>query len=170
MKRLIILILLLLLTVSVSAQRNILAVKQSYDRFKDETAISLWIDIKPNFAVFFVGTFSGKKPTSEITVFSIGISARNKELLYRSSNDLDFLLDGKRLGLKKTTYSVERSGTTIVEDIGYIYLQSTLKKIIDAKKIEAKIGDTEFTFTNSQLEAIRDFYKRLVPVSASIVK
>lgn len=169
MNKLIIFTFVLLLTISVSAQRNnkstikSIELKQSYDRFKDATIITLWIDIKPNFSILFVSGFDNKKPISENNLVSIVINSKSKDLFYRYSNDLDFLLDGNRLSLDNGKYSVERSGNFINEGITYFYFQDTLKKIIEAKKVEAKIGDTEFTFTEKQLESIRDFYKKLIP-------
>jgi len=83
---------------------------------------------------------------------------------YQKSDTLIILANGERFNAGDAIYYNE---TPVpgghVELIDFVFPYDTFRKIISAKTVEAQIGETEFTFTEQQLEALRDFYSRIVP-------
>jgi hypothetical protein len=150
-------------------------VVQKYDKFQDETSLSLKLSIEGGLIpfegiTFIIATvYTGEKPPAD-NALMVSMTAVNKYSDYKYSHSLTFLLDDVRLKLGDGIYSTKSVENGILskqymemESAVYIIQQSDLEKIIDAKKIEAQFGTKQFTFKPHQLIYLKEFYYKLIP-------
>lgn len=150
-------------------------VVQKYDRFDDSTTTSLKLNIKGSLmplrglTLIIVSHFSGEKPTSKdnpVLITMVGVSSDSD---YKNLHSLIFLVDGERIRLGEGTYSSEfvdvdvLNEHSIMEKVSYPISQSALKKIINAKTLEAQFGGTQFTFRPHQVIYLQVFDIKITP-------
>jgi hypothetical protein len=150
--------LILIFLVLSSAQTNN-KVEIEYDRFKDWTTVSIRLPILSDLSLKFSDIFDGKKRTSTPKNVSLYFISSDIEEDYFASSSCIFLVDDQRIDLGYGKYLASRD----VELLSFSISLENLKKIANAKKVEYQIGRTTLTLTDSQLEAIKEFYKQLVP-------
>jgi hypothetical protein len=145
-------------------------IEEKYDKFKDRTSISLnmqLIGVKlDGLAILVTDGYEGNKPmpsknaSEKLPLTFLGVGDERKYKLFHS---LIILADDERIRLGDAAYLDLPIRTKYVETMIFAVPYDTFRKIINAKKVEAQLGDTEFTFTEQHLEALRDFYSRIVP-------
>jgi hypothetical protein len=81
---------------------------------------------------------------------------------YQADHDLIFLADETRVTGSGGAYFSMRDGVVGQKEIiTHIFRAEDFKEILDAKKLEARIGKTEFTIKEDQLKLMRDFYNSI---------
>jgi hypothetical protein len=142
-------------------------IEVKYDRFEDETHVKLeptrvlggfYEDVKMGASFFYKG-----QKVSAPDYFYILFVTNTKEwrFLRDSQRELTALADGERLALGTLDRDshVRESGRVseiMVKEIPY----ETFLKIVNAKKVEMKLGSYEFELKEELLEALRDLASR----------
>jgi hypothetical protein len=136
-----------------------------YDKFKDETNITVVIQLSEtsieNLSLTLGTSFSGKKPPSapkDIISFFLSVNTRKQ---YSISHSWIILADEERIKLGDGEYQGTGSSTKAAEVIFYSMSPENLRKIANAKKVEIQLGNKEFTLTESQVKNLKDFYERV---------
>lgn len=161
----------LLFTISCFAQIDTKGVETKYDKFKDKTTVTLMLEMnirlvpKEDLVFGSSSSFDGKKPTSipDKLVFTFISNSKIKQ--YEFSNSLIILADDERIRLGDAKYIGGTSSFEPSEIMIYTVSLENLKKIVAAKKIEMQIGKTEFALNDAQLNAVKEFYKQIIPQS-----
>lgn len=162
--------LILLLSVPAFSQIATKGIEVKYDKFKDKTTVTLMLEVsvklvpKEDLVFGSASAFDGKKPTSipDKHVFTFISNSKLKQ--YEFYNSLIILADDERIKLgNATSYIPGKSDFEPSEIMIYTLTSENLKKIVGAKKVEMQLGKTEFTLTEPQLEAIKEFYKQIIP-------
>lgn len=144
------------------------AVEQKYDRFQDQTTISIVLGktaMDQNYnsmSLHLETSFTGKKvPTEPVIRMSILLSAREWKLLGRDLT-LRAIIDGERVtvGEFKRNYSEVIRGA-IIEGAVMIFPLETLKKIVAAKSVEMQFLGTEMSATQTELDRMKKFIAAL---------
>jgi len=131
-----------------------------YDRFKDKTTVSLTIPITSIFSLTFDNSYDGEKRTSPPTKVVASFMSLDISERYLISRSCIILADKERIRLDNGTYLSEGEG----EVLFFFLSLENFKKIANAKKIEMQLGsNNEFALGQSRIDAIKDFYKLLVP-------
>jgi hypothetical protein len=143
-------------------------IKQEYDRFKDVTSVSMTLqlrgDKRDRLALILVHTFSGEKPPKKTDErLRLLFMAAGSTKKYAKWNMLIILANGERFNAGEASYYDDTAPGKDVELIAFVYPFDIFRRIVSAKKVEAQLGETEYTFTEQKLEALRDYFSRLVP-------
>lgn len=144
-------------------------IEEKYDKFKDRTSVTLNMQLigekLDGLQILVTDSYEGNKPKpktasekSPITFLAVGDDRK-----YKLFHSLIVLADGERIRLGEAAYLDLSMRSKYVETMIFAVTYDTFRKIINAKKVEAQLGETEFTFTEQQLEALRDFNSRIVP-------
>jgi hypothetical protein len=144
-----------------------------YDRFTDTTEAVLQETLARTgegihgLTLTAVATFKGTQvsgvPTFTIYLSSTDTSGYTSPLKYDEAEMLLLLADSDRLALPVKNYKYNRSSTMgWVSEYGSAELKtSEVERIIRAKAVEGRWGNTEFRFREEALEAFREFVSRL---------
>lgn len=144
-------------------------IEDKYDRFKDSTTVSVTMQlmgVKTNgLAMLLSDSYAGqganrKPPTGNVLLSFV---SAGDESHYKLFHSLIFLADDERIRMGDGVFIDLPLSYRVVESVTFGLPRDTLRKLASAKKIEFQLGPTEFTFSDSQLEAIRDFESRLNP-------
>lgn len=130
-----------------------------YDKFKDETTTSLKFQLTRNLSLTFDDTFEGKKRTSKLTEIRVSFISSDTNEGYLIARSCIFLADDNRIRLNDGNYLSAYGG----EALGFSISLENFRKIANAKKLEMQLGSREFGFSKTRLDAIKEFYKQLVP-------
>lgn len=139
-------------------------IKVEYDKFKDQTSVSLTprleaVGAKPNqLQVIFISKGTNIRVPTE--VFWEFVSTSNDWQFLRISR-ASFLLDGaKRLSLDASQDGNVGRGY-VIEFINLHIPLADFLSIVNAKKVECQVSVQEFSLSDEQLEALRDFASRM---------
>ncbi len=75
------------------------------------------------------------------------------------------LIDGKSYQLgdgMRSSYTEVKSGLHLIEIVAYILKPEVIKNLSEAKTIEGKVGDSEFTFNSDQVDFIKQFAQKAI--------
>ena len=147
-------------------------VERQYDRFKDETTLTL----KPQrildsssprqvIEMTIKTTFDGVRPKDLTDAIQITFTSAAEEEPDYNGESLHFTVDGERV--KRYELSVLPPATTLKpalapdlkksEDIYAVISFPALYQIANGKKVEMKLGPTELTLDTKTLENLRKF-------------
>lgn len=141
----------------------------SYDRFKDITKVKLTTSSSgdplpyPGVLLIFSVEFPGKTfPKNK----EIIISTVNTEKISRvhSASTLIFLANNQRIKLENAFHSLipSKEQTTVVFG-AFSITQTNFAKLANSKTLEAQFDDVEFTFSENQLQLLKQFHDKLIP-------
>lgn len=145
-------------------------VEKKYDRFKDETSVSVVLgripmDANFNSLVWTLDTkFSGQVvPADPVLTMYILISSKEWRFL-RADLTMRGIIDGERMTIAdfKRNYSETVRGA-VMEGAGAIVSIDTLRRMAAAKKIEAQFMGGEMQATQWEQKQIQAFLDALKP-------
>jgi hypothetical protein len=141
-----------------------------YDKFKDQTLLGInWpngmkVD-HTSFAIDFLFTFSGQRlaqpvrPSSKLTLMISSESETWKYLQF--GHDLDLLVDGERMSIGTLHHEGSVGNGYVLESMSAQISAALFLRLANAKSIEGKLSQTEFSLSSDQIETIKDFASRL---------
>jgi hypothetical protein len=146
-------------------------VERKYDRFKDETTVTLKrqriLDSKSPRQVLEMSakaTFKGEQPTGSFDAVEVTFTSSAEKSPYSESIELNFIVDGKRV--RGALGSVGRSynpapllapDLKLAEDIVLFVNIDALREVVVGKKVEMQLGSTELTLDATTLNNLRKF-------------
>lgn len=139
-------------------------VERNYDRFKDETNVSIVLGKKPMDANFnslslILGTtFAGQiVPVDTPVTMSILTTSKEWKLL-RADLTMRAIVDGERvtIGEFKRNYSEAVHGA-VIEGASMRVTLETLRKLIGGQKVEFQFMGSESQATRAELDRIKEF-------------
>lgn len=140
-------------------------ITEEYDRFKKETVITMYSSLADSFkgrphGLVVIYSYPGEKAQIPDKV-EIGFSSTYEDWTYLRCHDLTFLIDGEPVSVRSEHIGDVLSGGSVAETvIGFLTPQIFLQ-MANAKKLEGKICNDEFVFSESQMEALRDTASRM---------
>ena len=142
-------------------------IEKKYDKFKDKTSVLLELTISDyamfeNLRLLAFSSFTGEKAPQKLEDANITFFSVNTKPQYDIYRSLIFLVDGERISLGDGEYEKDNSNA-LIETLKFTLKADVIKKLANSKKVELQLGKNEFVFAESQLEAIKEFYKQLVP-------
>ncbi len=141
-------------------------VKETYDRFKGETTVSLAPDLlntrntPNNWSVFF--SYKGETPAPPLSVLAVLWYVAD-EWTYLNCHSLDLLLDGNTTISPKTEHDGDVKTGYVIERVLFQLTTSEFLQIANAKTVEGKLCNTEFALSEGQIQAMRDTASRMLP-------
>jgi hypothetical protein len=147
-----------------STFRNKSRFSTQYDKFKDETHVSVgpffvggnvWsgfqLEMSPHF-------FSKGHITGQPTVFYLAFRSSSKDWTFLHSRDLYAIVDGERLELGEGDHDSDIRLGGVREWLIYRLSPDVFYKMGTAHHVELKVGNLELTLKDEHLEAFRDLY------------
>jgi len=147
--------------------RNRRRFSTSYDKFKDETHVSVgpffvgstssyvWSGFQLEMTAHF---FSKGHITEQPAFFYLAFRSRSKEWQFLRSRELYALVDGERLALGEGDHDGDVRLGGVSEWLIYQLPAEVFYKLGTARHVEIKVGDMELTLKDEHLEAFRDLY------------
>jgi hypothetical protein len=160
-----------------------ISVKSEYDAAKDETHVEfpymkVYADSRHALLMGMVATFKGRKPETLPTI-AIGFLSVSDKWQYEAFHNSDgsgkgtlrILVDGRPLSLTQDSYDTYRRPSVdegrAVEQIGMRpsmgFGSREVAKLATAQRIDVQLAYTCFTLDSNQLEAVREFVRRVMP-------
>jgi hypothetical protein len=146
-------------------------VERKYDRFKDETTVTLKrqriLDSKSPRQVLEMSakaTFKGEQPTGSFDSVEVTFTSSAEKSSYSESVELNFIVDGERV--RGALASVGRSynpapplapDLKLAEDIIVFVNVDAIRKVAGGKKVEMQLGSTALTLDTTALNNLRKF-------------
>src|SRR2546423_1060808 len=106
------------------------------------------------------------RPMLEIALVSV-----SKEAKYRNAHDVTILADGMRLPLVgQVQYQSGKGEHGLVQEaVRATITYETLFNLIQAKRVTARLGSTQFELTNNHLESLREMASLMVPQERNMI-
>lgn len=136
------------------------AITDKYDRFKNITVVgtsqmALRGD-KRSIRIRAEYTFNGKTPVKPEKVFLYFFASSARPLFREDDLQLNFLVDGERLPAGTMRLSDEEKTKSTIRQVIVIDLSfETFSRITNAKIVEFQIGNLEYKFTDTHLDAFK---------------
>lgn len=176
LKSLAALIVLLLMAASPAAQdkikqkvktfRNSKRFSVNYDKFKDQTWVTVWFATGNSRGGLLRGaiSFKGETPKDKPDYFFLfELSGSDWRYLSEESRKLYAIIDGERMELGTSEHSGKVAALGIVirtvgvnERLAFPLDAETFSKLANSKSVELKIGSMEFRLKEEHQEAFRD--------------
>jgi hypothetical protein len=148
-------------------------ITETFDRFSGLTNVLLLALQYPgmgraNLAVTYL--YEGSTPYAP-TLVGFMLAYESASWTYADCHDLTLLLDGRIRLLPRTEYSgkVQDDGS-VAENITSRLPVNEFLQIVNAKKVEGKLCNSEFVLTDEQMEALRDVASRMQPRNFTPIK
>jgi hypothetical protein len=143
---------------------------ERYDRFRDVTIVSALpndiLGTEPTLRIYALFEYPGKTlcaiPKSVLLMFI----CTSKEWQYLKYHDLALIADGQRLGVVRTGHDgdIGKPYNGMLTERVWAYLPITMfLKIARAKKVEIRLGATEFQLDMVSLEGMTVLASRMRP-------
>ncbi len=146
-----------------------LEISKDYDELKDRTYVTLRLspvltgENSPNeFGAYW--SYKGTKATLP-DVFVIEFDAIGPSYRYADTRTATFLLDNKQridLGANRDGHS-NAGQVTVFETVRLMPTIIEFLQIVNAQHVDIHLGPSDFSFTDAQLEALRDLASRMNP-------
>jgi hypothetical protein len=140
-------------------------VERKYDRFQNETTISVENDLPEAkatdtdliWSVKLIVEHPCKGDVEQCSGNELGISFLFINRIWRFQNaSITFLVDGTPAPATKVIYNGSvLSAYQLMESVSTIIPLTTFRKIATAKSVEVQIGTTEFALSDKSLDAFR---------------
>jgi hypothetical protein len=100
------------------------------------------------------------RPSLEVAFISV-----SKEALYRNARTLNITLDGQPLALFAPVQYKSQKGEkdTLIETTRVTLTYENLLALTRAKKVEARLGPTNFVLSKNHMESLREVASMMVP-------
>ena len=144
----------------------------TYDRFKGETTVELTLEkvnsYKSEGHFYFIG-FSFTYPeqtviTPKDVLLTVSSFSDEKRFSERDTLDVIILADGQRFILGKMNLSKTENLKLIYQETLTLAIPyASYIKIASSNDVEMRLGETEFSLTQEQIEALRDLGSRMMP-------
>ena len=136
----------------------------NYDRFKNLTTISLLIRVTESWTPELYFTFSYAGQTLKYAPSNIKFTVTTSRGSGNRMPTTDFVIltDINRIRgkmAKEVSFIAVNGGITLVTNTASLNY-ATFLSLANAQEIEMQVGDEEFSLTEEQLEAVRDFASR----------
>jgi hypothetical protein len=142
------------------AFRNNKKFKVEYDRFKDETRVSVGWFIPDSRTVEIEAYyfFKGKQPTETVAeiYFVLRTYSRSGDWRFLNNRTLYGTVDGERLDFGEGRRSSHIEPHILSESLRFSIPTEMFKRIASAKSAEFKIAAVEFALNGEHLAAFRD--------------
>ena len=115
---------------------------------------------------FFTDPKLRTRPMLDIALVSV-----SKEARYRNSHDVKILADGARsVMVGPVQYQSGKDAHGLVQEVARATITyETLFNLIQARRVTAQIGSTEFELTSNHLEALREIASLMVPQERNMI-
>jgi hypothetical protein len=123
-------------------------------------------------AVYLSASFFFSDPRlRNVPMLEIHFISISKEPKYRDSHDLDLLADDARAPLVgQAQYKSGKGQNKLVQEVVRATITyDTLFRLIQARRVTARLGSTQFELTNNHLEALREVASLMVPQQRNII-
>jgi hypothetical protein len=106
------------------------------------------------------------RPLLDISLISV-----SKEAKYRYSHDMSLAADGLRLAVVgQAQYRSEKGEKGLLKEVARATITyETLFSLIQAKRVTAQLGSTQFELTNNHLESLREMASLMVPQERNMI-
>ncbi len=105
-----------------------------------------------------------KTPPEKIQLLFWARAKGPKAALYGATQELRFLVDGKPMGPYAVTYTMDRDGDDVIENMQTEMPYGDFYKVLAAKQsMQGRLGDTEFSFNDYQKILYTTFMWRISP-------
>ncbi len=121
----------------------------TYDKFDDLTTVLCKTDL--TLSVYF--QFKGKTLNGAVNNFTIRANSKSIKDKFSVSNKIQFIVDQERIAINNGDYLMSSGGAG--EYLFFKVNKNTLQKIIDAKKVEYRVGAYEGYLTVSERDKIK---------------
>jgi len=146
-------------------------VERKYDRFKDETTVTLKrqriLDSKSPRQVLEMAakaTFKGEKPTDLFDAVQVVFTSSAEKSPYSESLELNFIVDGVRVRGAKARVARSYNPAPLLapdlklaEDIIAFVNIDAIREVVGGKKVDMQLGSTELTLDATTLNNLRKF-------------
>lgn len=141
-------------------------VTEEFDRFKGETLVKL----DPRYSettsgprsLFVSYTYEGNTPAPPPFV-GMALFTSSDEWMYLKCHSLAFLLDDTMPIELETEHDGDVGSGYVIEYVSSFLSLEEFLQIVNAQKVEGKLCNDEFQFTDEQMEALRDVASRMQP-------
>ncbi|SRR5229473_8316044 len=145
-------------------------IKNKYDRFDDTTTVSLsFLQLNENseqtLYLGLVNVYKGASPRQlpEKIAFSL-MSASTVDYQLAARSSLRAIADGERVDLgNPTLINTQRIDALFVQVTSVVVDYPSFKKIVNAKHVEMRLDNTEFSLSDTQLAKLRQFEAAIRP-------
>jgi len=146
-------------------------VERKYDRFKDETTVTLKrqriLDSKSPRQVLEMSataTFKGEQPTGTFDAVEVVFTSSAEKSPYFDSVELNFIVDGERVrgahanvGRSYNPEPLLASDLRLAKDLIAFVNLDALRRVAGGKKVEMQLGPTELNLDTTTLNNLRKF-------------
>jgi hypothetical protein len=136
-----------------------------YDKFDNSTFVHTdYMSVGKGLSVVAGFSYNGKQLSSspEMTYFEVG--SKSDDWRFDSYRDLIILADGERIEVGKMMFADrDIRGGIYHEYLSIPISTDDFLKMVNAHKVEIKVGAEEFGLKDSHLEALRDLASRMNP-------
>ena len=146
-------------------------VERKYDRFKDETTVTLKrqriLDSKSPRQVLEMSakaTFKGEQPTGTFDAVEVTFTSSAEKSPYFDSIELNFIVDGERVrgahanvGRSYNPEPLLAPDLKLAKDIVAFVNLDAFREVAGGKKVEMQLGPTELTLDTTTLNNLRKF-------------
>lgn len=124
-------------------------------------------DGKAGDAVYLYVSFVYQAQRSSKAVIDVVFLSVARESKYQNSHGVILFTDKERLPMARAAEYSSRTGDdgSITEAVKVTLPYDELLRITNAKKVEVRLGSTDFEFTNNHLEALRELAELMVPAA-----
>jgi hypothetical protein len=148
-------------------------VEAKYDRLADTTTLQCNLvelgEGAPKLTVQANASFRGKEP-NETVIFWLGLASykgaatRRTPRLFKEATTLYLTMDSTRLEVPVKDYRNDfyELNHLLAESARAEIKREDLRKLLDARSVEGKWGDVEFTLSEAALASLKDFISRKV--------
>jgi hypothetical protein len=128
-----------------------------YDRFKDETRVSVgpfYPDHKAEIEARF--SFKGQQPAEPVQDAYFIIREYGRDFRFVDNRTLYGIIDGERIEFGEGQRSSHVEPRTVSETLVFTVPMKVFRKLAGAKSAEFKVASVEFSLNGEHLEALRD--------------
>ena len=148
-----------------------LSINESTDKFTGISEVSTdLIKLNPARSINFIKIEDKKTKGLSAVIFKYYRDSANdndvylsRQWLFINNNRGHLMIDGKPYSLGNGTHTAKtaiKGGLHLIEIVAYTLNPEVVNKLAEAKAIEGKVGDSEFTLTPTQIEFINQFAQK----------
>ncbi len=121
-------------------------------------------------AVYLYASFAHQAPRSSKPAIDVVFLSVARESKYQNSHGVILFTDKEPLPAARAAEYSSRTGDdgSVTEAVKVTLPYGKLLRITNAKKVDVRLGSTDFEFTNNHLEALRELAELIVPTANAV--
>lgn len=128
----------------------------NYDRFKDQTRVSVGPFIPKSVTIEARFYFKGKQLADPITDAYLMLRSYGSDWRFLNNRTLYAIIDSERINFGEGNRVSFIQLGSVSETLIFTVPIETFKKLAHAKSVEFKVSDAEFSLNDEHLQAFRD--------------